>query len=138
VHEAYLKLVDQSQATYRDRKHFFTVASLAMRQIIVDYARRRRAQKRGGGALHVLLNELDGSAIPVGAQAAALVALDDVLSRLSRLDERLVQVVELRFFGGLSVEQTAEVLEVSSATVKRDTRAARAVIARAVGEADAT
>jgi RNA polymerase sigma factor (TIGR02999 family) len=133
VHEAYLKLVDGRRATFHDRKHFFTVAALAMRQIVVDHARRRAAGKRGGGAAHTLLDEVDGSAVPVDGQATALLALDAALTRLGGLDDRLVRVVELRFFGGLSVEEVAEVLEISTATVKRDTRAARAFLAREVG-----
>jgi RNA polymerase sigma factor (TIGR02999 family) len=136
VHEAYLKLVDQSTATFRDRRHFFTVAALAMRQIVVDYARHRRALKRGGGAPHTLLHELDGSAVPIDAQATALVALDAALTRLSEVDDRLVRVVELRFFGGLSVKETADVLEVSTATVKRDTRVARAFLHKEMAAAD--
>jgi RNA polymerase sigma factor (TIGR02999 family) len=132
VHETYLKLVDQSRATFNDRKHFFTVAALAMRQIVVDYARRHAAVKRGGGVVHAPLGELDGAGLPVEAQANALVALDGALTRLSEVDARLVRVVELRFFGGLSVEEAAEVLEVSTATVKRDTRTARAFLAREV------
>jgi RNA polymerase sigma factor (TIGR02999 family) len=136
VHEAYLKLVGHSRATFNDRKHFFTVAALAMRQIVVDYARRRAAQKRGGGAAHAPLDELDGSAIPIEAQAAAIVALDGALTRLSGVDDRLVRVVELRFFAGLSVTEAAELLEVSTATVKRDTRAARAFLVREMSEAD--
>jgi RNA polymerase sigma factor (TIGR02999 family) len=134
VHEAYLKLVEQSGHTFNDRRHFFRGAALAMRHIVVDYARQRSAQKRGGGATWTLLEEMDGTAVPVEAQAATLVALDDALTRLSRLDERLVRVVELRFFGGLSVEETAEVLDVSTATVKRDTRAARAFLVHAISE----
>lgn len=133
VHEAYLKLVDQSQATWNDRNHFFSVAAIAMRQIVVDYARRRQALKRGAGAPHRLLDEWDGAAVPVEAQAAALVALDRSLTRLFTLDERLGRVVELRFFGGLSVEETADVLRISTATVKRDTRAARAFLYREMG-----
>lgn len=136
VHEAYVKLVDQSGATFNDRKHFFTVAALAMRQIVVDYARRRGALKRGGGAAHAPLAELDGAAMPAESQAATVVALDNALTRLSGVDERLVRVVELRFFGGLSVEEAAELLEVSTATVKRDTRAARAFLVREMREAE--
>lgn len=135
VHEAYLKLVDRTRAEFKDRKHFFTVASLAMRQIVVDYARRNAAKKRGGGNVHTLLDELDGSAVAVEAQAAELVALDDALNRLAQLDPRLARVVELRFFGGLSVEEAAEVMEVSIPTIKRDTRAARAFLYRAMSEA---
>lgn len=138
VHEAYLKLVDANGSRYRDRRHFFTVAALAMRQIVVDYARRRRAQKRGSNAPHRVLEELDGSALPIDAQARALMVLDGALTRLARVDERLVRVVELRFFGGLSVKETAAVLDVSTATVKRDTRAARAFLQREMMEAGAT
>jgi len=137
VHEAYLKLVDQTRATFHDRRHFFTVAAMAMRQIIVDYARRRAAQKRGGGAHHEPLDALDSAALSIDAQAAALVDLDEALGRLSALDERPARVVELRFFGGLSVDETADVLEVSTATVKRDSRVARAFLARQLGEAHA-
>jgi RNA polymerase sigma factor (TIGR02999 family) len=135
VHEAYLRLVDQTQASYRDRGHFFAVAARAMRQIVVDYARRRRAQKRGGGQAALPLLEGDGAdvAIEVEAQAEAVVALDEALTRLEALDPRLARVVELRFFGGLSVEETAEVLAVSTPTVKRDTRAARAFLLHEAG-----
>lgn len=133
VHEAYLKLVDQSAITLQDRQHFFSVSALAMRQIIIDYARQRRAQKRGGGAPHTLLDEFDASALRVDAQAEALLALDQALSKLAAVDERLAQVVQLRFFGGLSVEEAAEVLGVSAPTVKRDTKVARAFLYRAMG-----
>jgi RNA polymerase sigma factor (TIGR02999 family) len=133
VHEAYVKLVERSEHTFYDRGHFFSGAALAMRHIVVDYARRRAAQKRGGGCVRTFLDDIDRMALPIEAQAAALVALDDALTRLSQLDERLVRVVELRFFGGLSVEETAGVLDISTATVKRDTRAARAFIVREVG-----
>jgi RNA polymerase sigma factor (TIGR02999 family) len=132
VHEAYLKLVQTRRATFNDRKHFFTVAALAMRQIVVDYARRRTALKRGGGVRHALIEELDGSIGSVDAQAATLVALDDALTKLAELDPRLVRVVELRFFGGLTVDEVAKLLDVSSATVKRDTRAARAFLVREI------
>jgi RNA polymerase sigma factor (TIGR02999 family) len=129
VHEAYLRLVDQTRATYRDRHHFFAVAARAMRQIVVDYARRRRAQKRGGGQVPFELREdLDSPLLQPEEQAEALLALDLALNRLAALDPRLVRVVELRFFGGLSVEETAEVLAVSTPTIKRDTRAARAFL----------
>jgi len=135
VHEAYLKLVDHRHATFNDRKHFFTVAALAMRQIVVDYARQRCALKRGGGAPHAGLDELDRGVGSVQAQATALTELDGALTVLAGVDERLVRVVELRFFGGLSVEEAAEVLDVSTATVKRDTRAARAFLAREMARA---
>lgn len=131
VHEAYLKLVDAEGARFEDRNHFFAVSARAMRQIVIDYARRRHAQKRGGGAAHTLLDDdLDGSALQVDAQAETLLALDEALSRLAEVDPRLVQVVEMRFFGGLSVEEVARALGVSEVTVKRDTRAARAFLRR--------
>ena len=125
VHEAFLRLHDRAGLTLQDRKHFFSVAAIAMRQIVIDQARRRTAQKRGGGARHVDLEDAD---VPVDDRAEELLALDDALSRLSRLDERMARVVELRFFGGLSVEETAEVLEVDPRTVKRDWRKARAIL----------
>lgn len=136
VHEAYLKLVKQDAATYQDRQHFFAVAARAMRQIILDYARKRCAGKRGGGVAPTLLDQLDGAALRVAAQAEAILALDQALARLATLDERLVRVVELRFFAGLSVEETAQVLGVSTPTVKRDTRAARAFVYRNMGASD--
>lgn len=133
VHEAYLKLAACDNAKWNDASHFFTLAALAMRQIIVDYARGRRAAKRGGGAVHTLLDPLDGAAVAIQEQSAALLALDEALHKLSSVDERLVRVIELRFFGGLSVEETANVLGVSVPTVKRDTRAARVFVYREMG-----
>ena len=128
VHEAYLKLAPR--AAVNDRRHFFALASRAMRQILVDEARRHQSEKRGGGLEITTLNEeRDGA----GAVAAEILALEEALARLARANERLGQVVELRFFGGLSVEETAEVLGASSATVKRDWRAARAFLADALG-----
>jgi len=129
VHEAYLKLFDRSQLDWRDRKHFFSVAAIAMRQIVVDEARRRTAQKRGGDRRRV---ELDSTHLAMAEQAEDIVSLNDALLRLSRLDERLTRIVELRFFGGLSVEEVAEVLEVSDRTVKRDWRKARALLYQAM------
>jgi RNA polymerase sigma factor (TIGR02999 family) len=117
VHEAYLRLVDQTRVQYRDRKHFFALASRAMRQVLVDYARRYRAQKRGGNWRPVLLDE---AALPSNERAETVLALDDALCRLADLDTRLSQVVECRFFGGLSEEETAEVVGVDARTVRRD------------------
>ena len=122
VHEAYLKLVDRSRAAYNDRGHFFAVASRAMRQILVDHARSRAAQKRGG---RVHKTSLDEERVPVEERAAEIVALDAALTTLADLDPRLVKVVEMRFFGGLSLEEVAEALQVSPTTVKRDWRKAR-------------
>lgn len=123
VHEAYLKLVDQSRASWQDRGHFFAVAALAMRQIIVDYARRAQAKKRGGKEP---LRSLEGVQIAVEAQADTLVELDEALRRLASLGERLTRVVECRFFAGLTEEETAQALGVSVRTVARDWKRARA------------
>ena len=126
VHEAYLKLIDQTRLSINDRKHFFAVAAMAMRQIVVDHARRRRALKRGGAGRRRV--DLESTELAVDARAEEIVALDEALTRLTALDERLARVVELRFFGGLSVDETAEVLEVDPRTVKRDWRKARALL----------
>lgn len=123
VHEAYLRLVDDTRVTQRGRAYFFAAASRAMRQILVDRARRRLAIKRGEGAELVSLDE-DQAA--VDAYAAELVELDDALGRLAARSPRHARVVELRYFAGLSVEQTAEVLGVSARTVKSDWAMARA------------
>jgi RNA polymerase sigma factor (TIGR02999 family) len=122
VHEAYLKLVDQTRADVRDRSHFFAIASKVMRRILVDRARRRGARKRGGGEAPI---ELEESRIAAAAPAPDVVAIDEALERLERVDPRLAQTVELRFFGGLSVEETAAALGISEATVKRDWSKAR-------------
>jgi len=126
VNEAYIRLVDYKRMQWQDRAHFFAVSAQLMRRILVEHARRRNL-KRGGGVLHVSLDE---TAVVAGSRAADLVALDDALNALARLDPRKVQVVEMRFFGGLSVEETAEVLKVSSVTVRRDLRTARAWLYR--------
>ncbi|MGD8700346.1 MAG: sigma-70 family RNA polymerase sigma factor [Gemmatimonadales bacterium] len=123
VHEAYLRLVDQSEAEWQDRAHFFGVAARAMRQILIDHARRRAAQKRGGGWERATLDE-----DLVGGQAPTeeLLALDDALERLGQLDPRLSQVVEYRFFAGLTEEETAALLGITTRTVQRDWAKARA------------
>ena len=123
VHEAYLKLADAEGAGWEHRGHFFAVVSMAMRQIVIDYARHSRAQKRGGDQP---LGRLDDVEIAVEAQADALIELDRVLDRLGELDERLPRVVECRFFTGLTTEETAEALGVSVRTVERDWKRARA------------
>lgn len=125
VHEAYLKLHGSARFEPQDRRHFFAVAARAMRQIIVDHARRRAAEKRGGSLQRV---DLDAATIATEDSGAAVLALEDALQKLAALDGRLAQVVELRFFGGLSVEETADVLQVDARTVKRDWRKARAVL----------
>ena len=124
VHEAYLKLVDQTTADWQSRAHFVAVAARAMRHILIDYARRRRAQKRGGDvekiSLEAFPNVLAGN-ITVDAQRAdELLALDAALERLEALNARQSRVVECRFFGGLTIDETAAALGVSPATVKRD------------------
>lgn len=125
VHEAYLRLHDRGPLTVEDRRHFYAVAAIAMRQIVVDHARRRRTLKRGGAMQRV---DLEAARVSAHDAAEDLLALDEALSRLQRLDERLGRVVELRFFGGLSVEETADVLEIDPRTVKRDWRKARAIL----------
>ncbi|MGE5188871.1 MAG: ECF-type sigma factor [Gemmatimonadota bacterium] len=125
VHEAFLKLHERGGLSLNDRKHFFAVASLAMRQIVIDDARRRSARKRGGDRSRV---DLDTADLPIRGDPEDILALNEALSRLCELDERLGRVVELRYFGGLSVEETAEVLEVDPRTVKRDWRKARAIL----------
>jgi RNA polymerase sigma factor (TIGR02999 family) len=117
VHEAYLRLVDQERVDWRDRTHFFAVAARVMRRVLVDYARRRVAKKREGGREAI---PLDSAVIAVDEQADMLLALDEALSRLSDLDLRLVRVVEMRFFAGLTEEETAEALGVSSRTIRND------------------
>lgn len=133
VHEAYLKLVDQTRVQWADRKHFFAVASQAMRRILVDYARRHGAAKRGGNRPPVTLDE---SAMSVDDRADTLVALDEALGRLSELDERLARVVECRFFGGLTEDETAEVLGVTARTVRRDWVKAKGWLYRELGGGD--
>jgi RNA polymerase sigma factor (TIGR02999 family) len=125
VNEAYLRLVDYERMEWQNRAHFFAVSAQLMRRILVDHARRRNL-KRGGGVEHVALEE----AAVVGGEGPDLVALDDAMNTLARIDPRKVQVVEMRFFGGLSVEETAEVLKAPTITVKRDWRAARAWLYR--------
>jgi RNA polymerase sigma factor (TIGR02999 family) len=126
VNEAYLRLVDYKRMQWQNRAHFFAVSSQVMRRILVEHARRHNL-KRGGGVQHVALEE---AAVVGGNRSDDLVALDDALNALARLDARKVQVVEMRFFGGLSVEETAEVLHVSPVTVMRDWSAARAWLYR--------
>jgi RNA polymerase sigma factor (TIGR02999 family) len=127
VHEAYLKLVDQRRTRWQNRAHFFAVAAQLIRRILVDHARRHAASKRGGGAGALTL---EATLEPAVERELSVVALDDTLSRLAALDPRQARLVELRFFGGLDVEETAEVLGISSATVKREWRTAKAWLHR--------
>jgi RNA polymerase sigma-70 factor (ECF subfamily) len=126
VNEAYMRLVDYKGMQWQNRAHFFAVSSQLMRRILVDHARRHNL-KRGGGVPHVSFEE---TAEVGGDRAADLVALDDAMEAMARLDPRKVQVVEMRFFGGLSVEETAEVLKVSPVTVMRDWSTAKAWLYR--------
>jgi RNA polymerase sigma factor (TIGR02999 family) len=127
VHETYLKLVDQTRVECRDRGHFYRVSSMAMRRILVDYARRYRALRRGGGLERVPLDQADEAAL--AEREGHLLALEDALTRLAAVDERLSQVVECRYFGGLTEEETAEALGVSQRTVQRDWVKARGWLA---------
>ena len=128
VHEAYLKLVNQQQATWQNRAHFLSVAALAMRQILINYAHRRRAQKRGGGEVLATFTEslMGGTA----TRADELIALDEALDRLSKINKRQSEVVTYRFFGGLKHKEIAEVLGVSVPTVRLDWRIAKAWLTR--------
>ena len=132
VNEAYVKLVNLQESGWKNRIHFFAVASRAMRSVLVDYARRRGYAKRGGNAVRVSLSEADGIA---DQKSAEIMAVDEALSRLAGLDPRKGQIVELRYFGGLSVEECAQLLGVSSRTVKREWRWAKAWLYRELGEA---
>jgi len=126
VNEAYMRLVDYKGMQWQNRAHFFAVSAQLMRRILVEHARRHNL-KRGGGVQHVSLEE---TALVGGDQSADLVALDDAMNALALLDPRKAQVVEMRFFGGLSVEETAEVLKLSSVTVMRDWSTAKAWLYR--------
>ena len=126
VHEAYLKLVEQRSANWQNRAHFFAVAAQLMRRILVDHARGHLRQKRGGEEVHVSLDE---AIVFAERQADEVIAVDDSLEHLAKIDPRQARVVELRFFGGLSVEEAADVLGISSKTVKREWRVAKAWLA---------
>ncbi|NBC16036.1 MAG: sigma-70 family RNA polymerase sigma factor [Bacteroidetes bacterium] len=130
VHEAYLKLVDQTMVTEKGRAYFFAAAARSMRQILVDHARRRKAMKRGGGQIPL---NLDDQQIAVDAFAAEMVDLDEALERLAALNPRHARVVECRFFGGLTVKETAKALDVSPRTVKYDWALAKAWLYDALG-----
>jgi RNA polymerase sigma factor (TIGR02999 family) len=134
VHEAYLKFVGGSRHEWADRGHFLAVAARAMRQIVVDHARARSAQKRGGPAVALTLDE---ASLGVSGRADELLALDEALTQLEALNERPARVVELRFFAGLSVDETADAMELSPRTVKREWRFARAFLFDALSSAGA-
>lgn len=126
VHEAYLKLIDVSNANWQNRAHFFAAASTMMRHILVDHARARRTDKRGGEFQRIELDEAVSFSDRTGEKNLDVLALDEALTKLAEFDEQQSRIVELRFFGGLTVEETAEVLRVSPATVKREWSLAKA------------
>jgi RNA polymerase sigma-70 factor (ECF subfamily) len=123
VNEAYMRLVDVQHVNWQNRAHFLAMAARLMRRILVDYARSKNYQKRGGAAARITLDEMNMAGIEPNRD---LVALDDALNELAKVDERKGKVVELRFFGGLTVEETADVLDVSVETVMRDWKLAKA------------
>jgi RNA polymerase sigma factor (TIGR02999 family) len=131
VHEAYLRLVDQRRVQWRNRAHFFGVAAQVMRRVLVDYARARLTEKRGGALQQITLGGADRAGPgSTDEDAVELIALHDALDRLAALDETQARIVELRYFGGLSIEESAEALDISPATVKREWAVARAWLRR--------
>ncbi len=130
VNEAYIRLIDWKDVRWQNRAHFFAVSAQLMRRILVDFARDRQYLKRGGGALQVSLGEAAAFTVERGAD---LVALDEALTALAEVDPRKAQIVEMRFFGGLSIEEVAEVLKISKETVMRDWRLAKVWLLRELG-----
>ena len=124
IHETYLKLIDQREVNWQNRAHFFGIAAQAMRRILVDYARQRHREKRGGADENLPLEDVKLAVS--GEKEIDLEELDQALTRLAAMDERQEKIVELRYFGGLSIEETAEVLRISTATVKNDWKSAKA------------
>jgi len=137
VNEAYVKLAGQRDVEWQNRAHFFGIAAQLMRRILVDHARRDRRKKRGGGAAHVPLDDMDPPSAAPPVDVADAYTLDRALSRLEALDPQQGRVVELRFFGGMTIEETAEVLGLSSATVKREWSVARAWLYREITDTPA-
>jgi RNA polymerase sigma factor (TIGR02999 family) len=133
VNEAYLRLIDQRSVQWQNRAHFFGIASRMMRRILVDHARSRQYGKRGGGTHQVPLDEV---MVVSPERAADVVALDDALTALAEIDERKTKIVEMRFFGGLSIDETAEVIGVSPGTVMRDWTLAKAWLHRQISKED--
>jgi RNA polymerase sigma factor (TIGR02999 family) len=133
VNEAYLRLADQTKPRWQNRAHFFAVAARAMRQIVVDYARSQRSQKRGCGALKV---DLDEAAMVSPAESKEIVDLHEALELLAAVDSRKAQVVELKYFGGLNYDEMAEVLKISPVTVRRDWRFAKVWLYNELHNAD--
>jgi RNA polymerase sigma factor (TIGR02999 family) len=139
LHEAYLKLLPAPRGRVHGREHFFRIAARAMRQVLVDAARRRNAQRRGGGAPVILLHESSAEVQPTatnrGVEPEQIIALEEALTRLEEWSPRQASVVECRVFAGLSIEETARALDISTPTVKRDWQTARAWLAQALGQA---
>jgi len=131
INEAYLRLVDYSRVRPRDRAHFFAIAAQAMRRILIERARSRRATKRGSGAQKVSLEEVADIS---NERAADLIALDEALTNLALIDPRKAQIVELKYFGGMTIEEAAEVLEVSTPTVERDWKMAKIWLHREISK----
>jgi RNA polymerase sigma factor (TIGR02999 family) len=131
VHEAYLRLANRDSLTVRDRAHFYAMAAQMMRQILIDYARKKQAAKRGGLAITLALDEASDR-VPFAEADLDLLALDDAMKELALLDARQCKIVELRFFGGLSIEETAEVVDISQATAKREWATGRVWLHRTI------
>ncbi len=132
INEAYLKLIDQRDVNWQNRAHFFGIAAQAMRRILVDYAKTRHREKRGGAGENLPLDE--ARFIAFKEKSIDLIALDEALTQLAKFDAQQARVVELRYFSGLSIEETAEVLKISPATVKRDWTIAKAWLKREIGK----
>ena len=132
VHEAYLKLVHQDRVSWQNRAHFFAIAAQAMRRVLINYAKSRLADKRGGGQPIVTFNE---EVMSGDSPAEEIIALDEALTRLKEIDERQSRIIELRFFGGLTEQEVAQVMKISESTVKRDWRMARAWLTREMKQA---
>lgn len=131
IHETYLKMIDQSQVDFNNRTHFYAIAARCMRQLLVDYARKKNAQKRGGEKRDLPLNE---DIIDIKKHAQQIIDLDEYLTELGELDERLAKIVELRFFTGLNIEETAQMLNLSSSTINRDWVKARGWLYKRITE----
>ncbi len=131
INEAYLRLIDAKEVRWQGRAHFFAIAANLMRRILVDHARRRDAQKRAGSQIHLTLER---TVVPAKQSDVDVLAIDEALTRLAAVDRQQAQIVELRFFSGLSVEETATALGISPRTVKRDWSVARAWLRREIGE----
>jgi RNA polymerase sigma factor (TIGR02999 family) len=132
IHEAYLKLIDQRNVEWQNRAHFFAIAAQAMRRILVDYARERHREKRGGAAENLPIEE--AAFVASNEKSIDLVALDEALTRLAKFDARQARIVELRYFSGLGIDETAEILGVSNATVRRDWNFAKAWLRKEIAK----